>query len=122
MSTARVTTELFEDLIERRHEPLLARATGVLRLELQDGSKTERWTLAVDKGDLTITRGDDGDPDCTLSCERAFFDRLVLGQENAMASALRGDIVLDGSCWRLLVALQKLLPDPSVIALEEERG
>jgi putative sterol carrier protein len=122
MSTARVTRELFEDLTERRHEPLLARATGILRLELQDGAKTETWTLAVDKGDLTVTHGDDGDADCTLSCERAFFDRLVLGQENAMASALRGDIVLDGSCWRLLVALQKLLPDPSVIALEEERG
>jgi putative sterol carrier protein len=122
MSPARVTTELFEDLTERRHEPLLARTSGVLCLELQDGNETERWTLAVDKGDLTITRGDDRDADCTLSCEKAFFDRLVLGQENAMASALRGDIVLDGSCWQLLVALQKLLPDPSVIALEEERG
>jgi putative sterol carrier protein len=122
MSTAHATAELFDDLTERRHEPLLGRTSGVLRLELKDGRKTDIWTLSVDKGDLAVTHGDAGDADCTLRCEKAFFDRLVLGRENAMASALRGDIVLDGSCWRLLLGLQKLLPDAAVIAMEEERG
>ena len=122
MSTAHATAELFDDLTERRHEPLLGRASGVMRIELKDGRQTETWTLSVDKGDLAVTRGEAGEADCTMRCEKAFFDRLVVGRENAMAASLRGDIVLDGSCWRLLVALQKLLPDAAVIALEEERG
>jgi hypothetical protein len=118
MTTSRVTTELFEDLAEHGEGALPARISGVLRIELVDGRKAENWTISVDKGNVALIRGKPGESECTLRCDKALFDQLVLGQENAMAAALRGDIVLDGACWRLLVALQRLLPDAAVIAQE----
>ncbi len=45
------TTEFFEELAARGHEPALAKVTGTLRFDLRDGgARAERWLITIDEG------------------------------------------------------------------------
>jgi predicted lipid carrier protein YhbT len=103
--------EFFEELGRRGHEPLLAKVTGRVRFELVDGGgTTDRWLVAVDKGD-TVVSHQGGPAACTIQAERALFERLCRGEENAMAAVLRGALVCTGDV-ELLFAIQRILPGP----------
>jgi putative sterol carrier protein len=102
--------EFFEELGRRGHEPLLAKVTGRVRFDLVDGGRTDRWLVAVDKGDITV--GHEGrQADCSIRAERALFERLCRGEENAMAAVLRGALVCTGDV-ELLYAIQRIFPGP----------
>ncbi|HET7855911.1 MAG TPA: SCP2 sterol-binding domain-containing protein [Gaiellaceae bacterium] len=104
------TTEFFEGLARRRHEPLLEGASGTLRLDLVNGDKTERWLVAVDKGDVTVSHRNTR-ADCTLRTPKSLFERMATGEVNATAAFLRGELAAEGD-WELLVLFQRLLPSP----------
>jgi putative sterol carrier protein len=102
--------EFFEELGRRGHEPLLAKVTGRVRFDLVDGGRTDRWLVAVDKGNIAVShRG--GLAECTIQAERALFERLCRGEENAMAAVLRGALVCTGEV-ELLFAIQRIFPGP----------
>src|SRR5215211_6067410 len=66
--------EFFEELGRRGHEPLLAKVTGRVRFELVDGGgTTDRWLVAVDKGD-TVVSHQGGPAACTIQAERVLFE------------------------------------------------
>jgi putative sterol carrier protein len=88
----------------------LEKAKGTVRFELADGKRVDRWLLAVDKGDLSVSRRNVG-ADCTFHADKALFDRIVDGEVNATAAFLRGAVTIDGD-MELLVQLQKLFPGP----------
>ena len=102
--------EFFEELGRRGHEPLLAKVRGRVRFDLVDGGRTDRWLVAVDKGDTTVSH-QGGRAECTIRAERALFERLCRGEENAMAAVLRGALVCSGDV-ELLYAIQRLFPGP----------
>jgi predicted lipid carrier protein YhbT len=102
--------EFFEELGRRGHEPLLAKVTGRVGFDLVDGGRTDRWLVAVDKGEITV-RHEGGQADCTIRAERALFERLCRGKENAMAAVLRGALVCTGDV-ELLYAIQRIFPGP----------
>ena len=104
------TAEFFDALTQRGHVPVLEKAKGTVRFELADGKRTDRWFLAVDKGDLSVSRRNAG-ADCTLRTDKALFDRIVDGKANVTAAFLRGAVTIDGD-MELLVQLQKLFPGP----------
>lgn len=104
------TVEFFEDLGRRGHEPLLAKARGTVRFDLVDGGRTDRWLVAVDKGHVTVAH-ENGPAECTVRAEKAFFERLTRGEENAMAAVLRGALVCTGDV-ELLLAVQRIFPGP----------
>jgi hypothetical protein len=102
--------EFFSELGRRGQEPLLAKVTGRVRFDLVDGGRTDRWLVAVDKGDIVVShRG--GPAECTIQAERALFERLCRGEENAMAAVLRGALVCTGEV-ELLFASQRIFPGP----------
>jgi putative sterol carrier protein len=104
------TTEFFEALGKRGHDPLLETTTGTVRLDLTKNGKVERWFLAIDKGDIEVShRRSAGD--CIVSAPAELFDRIASGEENAFAAALRGDVIVGGDT-KLLVRLQRLFPSP----------
>jgi predicted lipid carrier protein YhbT len=102
--------EFFEELGRRGPEPLLAKVTGRVRFDLVDGGRTDRWLVAVGKGDTTVSH-QDGLAECTIQAERALFERLCRGEENAMAAVLRGALVCTGDV-ELLYAIQRIFPGP----------
>jgi putative sterol carrier protein len=103
------TAEFFERL-DGRHEPLLGKANGTVRIELADGTKTERWFVALDQGDVTVSHKNTS-ADCTLRTDKASFDQIATGKMNATAAVLRGGLTVSGD-WRLIVLLQRVFPGP----------
>ena len=81
--------------------------TGRVRFDIV-GKRTEHWLVAIDHGDITVTRRT-GKADCTMKADRELFDRLVRGDDNAMAATLRGALICAGEV-DLLLAIQKLFP------------
>jgi len=104
------TVQFFADLGRRGHEPLLAKATGSVRIDVRDGEHTETWSVSVNDGDVSVGRRRSGAA-CVVRVDRSLFDRIVLGEENAIAAMLRGALQLEGNLG-LLVAFQRLFPGP----------
>jgi putative sterol carrier protein len=105
------TTAFFDDLGQRKHEPLLQKASGSVRFEITEGTKTERWLLTIHEGDVTVSHKNAA-ADCLLRADRALFNQVAGGELNTVAAVLRGEIAIDGDS-RLLVLVQRLFPRPS---------
>jgi putative sterol carrier protein len=114
------TANFFNGLAERGHEPLLEKATGTMRFDLVEGKKTERWLLAVDKGDVTVSHKN-VDADCTLRMKKASFEGIAGGKVNATAAVLRGELAIEGN-WELMVLFQRLLPSPPTSRHQQPAG
>jgi putative sterol carrier protein len=107
---ADATTEFFDVLARRGHEPMLEKVRATIRFDFANGGRTERWLVSVDKGDLAVSRRN-AKADCVIRTDRALFQRLVNGEVNAMAALLRGAIAVEGDP-QLIVMFQRLLPSP----------
>ena len=105
------TTEFFQELGTRGHEPLLEKATGTIRFELTNGRRKTRWLVKVEKGDVTVSHAN-ARADCVTRSDQALFDQVVRGEENAFAAVLRGAIIVEGRP-DLLVHFQRLFPGPA---------
>ena len=110
MEAANGVVEFFEELGRREHEPLLTKVSGRVRFDLVDTGRPDRCLVAVDKGDTTVLHKG-GPADCTVRADRALFERLCRGEENAMAAVLRGALVCSGDV-ELLFAIQRIFPGP----------
>lgn len=105
------TEVFFEELRTRGHEPALARAKGVLRFDVADGSKRRRrWLVTLDRGDIAVSRAN-LKADCTIRVDKAVFDRVAVGRVNTVAAMLRGTIGAEGDI-ALFVLFQRLFPAP----------
>jgi putative sterol carrier protein len=104
------TTEFFERLEERGHEPLLEKAKGTLRVDLTDNGRRARWLVEMSKGDIAVSHRN-AKADCVIRLDKALSDRIVTGKENAVAAVLRGALAVDGNL-QLLVLFQRLFPGP----------
>ena len=60
------TTRFFEGLEARGHEPRLEKVKASLRFDLTDGKQTNRWHVAIDKGEIAVQAADAPRP--TASC------------------------------------------------------
>ena len=105
------TAEFFDALVERGHEPLLEKATGTVRFDLKDGKTTDRWFIAVAKGDVAVSR-QNLRADCVVTADKSLFDGIASGETNAMAALLRGAMSVEGDV-QLFVRFQRFLPGPS---------
>jgi putative sterol carrier protein len=105
------TTEFFDELDQRGYEPLLRKATGTLRFDLADGKSKARWFVTTTRGDISVSRAN-READCVVSTDRPLFDAIVLGETNAMAAVLRGEIAVEGD-QELLVLFQRVFAGPA---------
>ncbi len=106
--TTLLDPSLFEALLERSCERPMPVVDGVLRMDVTEGDDVEHWYLTMKKGALKVAQ-DGGEPDCTVSGDRATFEAILSGRANAMAALLRGAIHPQGKVV-LLTALQRLFP------------
>src|SRR5262249_24974238 len=89
------TTAFFEELGARGREPLLEKARGTIRFDLVDGTRTNRWLVRFDKGDVSVSRKNVA-ADCVVRTHKKVFDAMVSGDLNGMAAYLRGELTFDG--------------------------
>ena len=104
------TTRFFEDLDRREYEPLLAKSSGTLRLDLHEGAQTTHWLLRIDHGRVQVSQ-EDQEADTVIGTSPELFDDLTTGREHGLAALLRGDLTVTGGL-RLLVQLERLFPSP----------
>jgi alkyl sulfatase BDS1-like metallo-beta-lactamase superfamily hydrolase len=121
---ADATTEFFDALARRGHDPMLGRFKGSIRFDLGNGRRTDHYRLAIKQGDITISQ-DDADADCVIRIDRTLLNECVVGEKNIVAAFLRGEVGLKGDT-HLLVLFQRLLPGPQrsqteLITLDAER-
>jgi putative sterol carrier protein len=108
---ADVTTDFFQALASGGPRPELESAKGVIRFDLRDsGKRIARWLVAVENGTVTVSRRN-AKADCIVRSDKAVFDRVASGEQNAMAAFLRGAIEFEGD-GALLLAFQRLFPAP----------
>jgi len=100
------TSEFFDELARRGHDPSLEKATGTVRFDLADHGKTARWKVTIAKGDVSVSR-DNGEADCVIRAEKQDFEEIVAGQLNPMAAMLRGKMGIQGDT-ELVVLFQRL--------------
>ncbi|MGC9668895.1 SCP2 sterol-binding domain-containing protein [Planosporangium sp. 12N6] len=106
------TEEFFDELGRRGHEPLLERVTATVRFTITDGVRAGHWLVAIEEGDIRVTRGSgSGRGCCGICADRSLFDGIVTGRVNAIAAMLRGALWVDGDreTW---ILVQRLLPGP----------
>lgn len=113
------TADFFADLERREREPLLRAATGTLRFDLADGESVEHWSVAIDKGAMSVSQTA-AKADCVVSADRSTFDRIAGGEANAMVALVRGLVGVEGEI-QLLLLFQRLFPGPPA-AGEPERA
>jgi putative sterol carrier protein len=106
------TQEFFEQLAQRKHEPLLDKVKDSIRVEILDNGASSRWVIAVDNGAITVSSDViPGEVGLVMRAPDDVFAGLATGELNAISSFLRGAIELEGN-WELAVIFQRLFPDP----------
>jgi len=105
-----VTDRFFDELAQRRHDPLLRKARGTIKFEIVDGKHVERRVVAIDRGDITVSRRNVAG-DGVIRAEKDVFESIASGRTNPIAAVLRNELVVQGD-WRLLVLVQRLFPGP----------
>jgi putative sterol carrier protein len=105
--TEDAVTAFFEDLGGRGYEPLLRKVSGTVRFDLVSGKTTERWLVAIRKGNLAVSRKNVA-ADTTMRLSRALFEAVARGETNVLSALLRGEVVLEGD-YRLMIMVRRLL-------------
>jgi hypothetical protein len=108
---ANPTTAFFERIAERGAEPSLGRTTGSVRVDVDRDGKVEHWRLEIRRDALVVSRSGDA-AECVLTATGSVFDDLATGRANALAAALRNELLIDGDP-SLLVRFQRLFPAPT---------
>ena len=105
------TAEFFDGLRQRDYQPALARKSGVVRIDVDDSGRTERWFVAIDDGTVKVSKRNQA-ADSTVRVDKQLFERIVTGKANPVTALLRGAVSLEGD-WNLMLVFQRLFPSPS---------
>jgi putative sterol carrier protein len=105
--TEDAVTAFFEDLGSQGYEPLLRKVSGTVRFDLVSGKTTERWLIAISKGNLAVSRKNVA-ADTTMRLSRVLFEAVARGETNVLSAMLRGEVVLEGD-YRLMIMVRRLL-------------
>ena len=105
---ADAVSEFFDRLGQVGGAPALRRASATVRFDLTEGTRTERWLVAIDRGDVSVSRRN-AKADCVVRADVELFADIVTGRVNAMTALLRGQFVVDGDPT-VLVLFQRLFP------------
>ena len=105
--TEDAVTTFFEDLGSRGYEPLLQKVNGTIRFDLLSGKTTERWLVAIRKGNLSVSRRNVA-ADTVIRLSRSLFEALVEGKTNLLTAMLRGEVEIEGD-YRLVIMLRRVL-------------
>jgi hypothetical protein len=107
---ANPVTQFFAALDEPGHLATLEGDSSVIRFDVLDGKKVERWRVSIADGEVAVTHSA-GPADATVRIDRRHFEAMVTGHLNAQAAFLRGLFACEGSVGALM-SFQRCLPGP----------
>ncbi len=100
----------FAELASKGREPMLQQIVGSIRFDLADKGTVDRWYVAINKGDVSVSHRN-ARADAVIRGEKALFELVMTGRTNAMAAILRGALILEGD-YRLAARVERLFPGP----------
>jgi putative sterol carrier protein len=92
--SAKETLVLPEPPPATRLPPEMRESRTRYRFDLDDGRS---FTLALDRGRLSLEEGGDPEADCVLHCTAEEFQGIVAGDRNLLTAMMRGDIRVAGN-------------------------
>lgn len=104
-------SEFFASLAAPGHIATFAGESATLRFDVTSGSKLQHWYVAINTGNVAVTR-DNGAADAVVRIERPYLEDIVAGRLNAQAAMLRGVLTCEGNVAALMM-FQRCLPGPS---------
>jgi predicted lipid carrier protein YhbT len=104
-------TRFFDSLAARGHEPLLESVNGSLRFDVTDGIRTARWHVRVRGGDVSVKK-EEAVADVVVRVDHDVLQSIIMGQLDALAAFLRGELALDGDV-ALFISFHRVFPAPS---------
>jgi putative sterol carrier protein len=110
VATTDATAAAFHELGRRGHQQSLEEATGSIRFDLVEGTRTDHWLVTLNKGALSVSRKN-VDADCVIRTDKRVFDAMASGELNEMAAYLRGELTLEGNP-ELVVLIRRIFPIP----------
>ena len=110
-----ITHAFFDRLATRDYEPLLHTVSGTIQCDIEDVGS---WFVIVNKGALAVSK-DRGEADCSFTCSREDFERMVVGKQNPTTLFLQGKMRVTGNI-SLAQMFQRLFPDESLAGDKQE--
>jgi putative sterol carrier protein len=104
-------TEEFFHQLATSPPPTLKKMSATIRFDVEDGPTTKHWLLMIDHGTVQVSHRK-AKADAAARISRNLFERILAGEANTMAAALRGEISMEGDP-ELMVAFQRLMPGPT---------
>jgi putative sterol carrier protein len=105
-STVKRVEAFFEQLANRGHVSLLEHVSGTVEFDIEGAER--RW-MTIDRGDLVVNRNP-VPPDCVLICDPRAFIRIISGEQNLVAAAMRGSVRVAGDL-ALGLSIQRAVSD-----------
>lgn len=107
---ADATVEFFDGLTRRGRDARVAKVDGTLGFDLVGDGYQKHWFVEVRRGYIAVSR-EPRQVECVLHSPLALFNKIIAGEDNAIAALLRGAVTADGDL-RLLFQFQRLMPGP----------
>ncbi|SCG57080.1 SCP-2 sterol transfer family protein [Micromonospora echinaurantiaca] len=105
------TAEYFEAIRRHPHQPLLSNFKGTLRFEIESGDRVDKWRIEIRYGAVAIST-DELEADSIIRSSRTLFNEIATGQENILASLLRGALTVEGDLQAVFLAGRLLALQP----------
>ncbi len=105
-STVERIEAFFDQLASRGHVTLLGHVSGTIEFDIEGADR--RW-MTINRGDLVVSRSSVR-PDCVLTCDSDTFVRIISGEQNLVAAAIRGSVRVAGNL-ALGLSIQRAVSD-----------
>lgn len=110
VSSTDPTSSFLLGLSESGYHALLARARGVILLELTNRGVDDHWLISINRGNIEVANRP-GPADAVVRLPQELFASATRGCTNLWTAILRGDVAVEGDV-HLVRAFQRLLPGP----------
>ena len=106
MSTVERIDAFFDQQAKRGHVRLLDHVSGTVEFDVEGAG---RRRITINRGDLIVS-DDSGPADCILTCNTDTFIRIISGEQNLVAAAIRGSVSVAGNL-ALGLSIQRAVSD-----------
>ncbi|GGK40184.1 hypothetical protein GCM10010124_36130 [Pilimelia terevasa] len=111
----------FRELSEGGAHPLLARAAGTIRFDLESGKRSRSWLVTVEHSAVSVSKRR-GPADCVVRTDDALFEAIARGEANTYAMMLRGRVAAVQDKPELLVLFHRYMRARQHLARQKAPG